>query len=241
MSPSKFCSLLPHNLFSFDVYSIHTTSHRTPASYIWTTKHQTQIVNDHTQHIFHLNMVVTDDEGLQSVCTPDTPNTLTRSSRLAPDAMQALAEFMREKDEQDRRFDELRLQAERDHEDRIVTMADFQEDWNQSQVGRAEDWVGGVGGGREADGGGFSSGTTTRRRRFLRNRCSKALRRIRRLRWCRLRPSTSSCGNGRSVSATSGRISLRNRSIDRPDTHTRDKTEVDLWNACRLQAGYRGI
>jgi len=89
-------------------------------------------------------MTVTDDEELQSVRTPNTPNTLlTGSSRLAPDAMQALAEFMREKDEQDRRFDELRLQAERDHEDRIVTMADFQEDWNQSQVG--EGWGGWIG------------------------------------------------------------------------------------------------
>lgn len=82
-------------------------------------------------------MLVTDDEELQSVRTPNTPHTLlTETSRLAPDAMQALAEFMREKDEQDRRFEELRLQAERDHEDRIVTMADFQEDWNQSQVCR---------------------------------------------------------------------------------------------------------
>jgi cyclophilin family peptidyl-prolyl cis-trans isomerase len=41
---------------------------------------------------------------------------------------------MSEKDEQAKRFEELRLQAEKAHESRAFSMADFEEDWNQSQV-----------------------------------------------------------------------------------------------------------
>ncbi|KAF8250269.1 N-6 adenine-specific DNA methyltransferas-like protein 2, partial [Wilcoxina mikolae CBS 423.85] len=53
--------------------------------------------------------------------------------RLAPSTWDALAEFMREKDEQARRFEDLRLKAEQEHEARIATMEDFEEDWNHSQ------------------------------------------------------------------------------------------------------------
>jgi hypothetical protein len=41
---------------------------------------------------------------------------------------------MREKDEQARRFEDLRLKAEQEHEARIATMEDFEEDWSHSQV-----------------------------------------------------------------------------------------------------------
>ena len=41
---------------------------------------------------------------------------------------------MTEKDEQARRFEELRIKAAAAHADRIATMDDFEEDWNQSQV-----------------------------------------------------------------------------------------------------------
>lgn len=43
---------------------------------------------------------------------------------------------MKEKDEQLRRFEELKLKAQQEEEARVMaTMADFEEDWNHSQVG----------------------------------------------------------------------------------------------------------
>jgi hypothetical protein len=54
--------------------------------------------------------------------------------RLPADTLNLLAEFMKEKDEQERRFEDLKKNAEQDHEDRIASMLDFTEDWNQSQV-----------------------------------------------------------------------------------------------------------
>lgn len=46
---------------------------------------------------------------------------------------------MREKDEQAHRFEELRLKAEAaENERRIVSMEDFEEDWNHSQVSGSE-------------------------------------------------------------------------------------------------------
>lgn len=54
---------------------------------------------------------------------------------MAPSTLNALAEFMKEKDDQLRRFEELRLKAQQEEEARVVaTMADFEEDWNHSQV-----------------------------------------------------------------------------------------------------------
>ncbi|KAI5789919.1 putative N6-adenine methyltransferase-domain-containing protein [Pyronema domesticum] len=53
--------------------------------------------------------------------------------QLPADTLNLLAEFMKEKDEQERRFEDLKKKAEQDHEDRIASMLDFTEDWNQSQ------------------------------------------------------------------------------------------------------------
>ncbi|KAI5813822.1 putative N6-adenine methyltransferase-domain-containing protein [Pyronema omphalodes] len=53
--------------------------------------------------------------------------------QLPADTLNLLAEFMKEKDEQERRFEDLKKKAEQDHEDRIASMLDFSEDWNQSQ------------------------------------------------------------------------------------------------------------
>lgn len=43
---------------------------------------------------------------------------------------------MKEKDDQLRRFEELRLKAQQEEEEArvVATMADFEEDWNHSQV-----------------------------------------------------------------------------------------------------------
>jgi hypothetical protein len=78
-----------------------------------------------------------EDEDLKSAYPP--PSTYAQNmrdshdDRLAPSTMDALAEFMRERDEASRRFSELQAQAEAAHEDRQFSMADFSEDWNQSQ------------------------------------------------------------------------------------------------------------
>jgi len=53
--------------------------------------------------------------------------------QLSASTLEALKSFMSERDEQQRRFEELRGKAEDGHDKRIVTMTDFEEDWNQSQ------------------------------------------------------------------------------------------------------------
>jgi len=58
---------------------------------------------------------------------------VTADGRLSASTLEALKSFMSERDEQQRRFEELRGKAEDGHDKRIVTMTDFEEDWNQSQ------------------------------------------------------------------------------------------------------------
>jgi hypothetical protein len=84
-------------------------------------------------------MTLSEDEDLKSASpsprtyAQHTVGTNTDISRLAPSTMDALAEFMRERDEAARRFSELQQKAQAAHEDRQFSMADFSEDWNQSQ------------------------------------------------------------------------------------------------------------
>ena len=59
---------------------------------------------------------------------------VTANGRLSASTLEALKSFMSERDEQQRRFEELRGKGEDGHDKRIVTMTDFEEDWNQSQV-----------------------------------------------------------------------------------------------------------
>lgn len=58
-------------------------------------------------------------------------------NRLSPEALQALKAFLSEKDERQQRFEALKKKAEEDHVERgkIVTINDFEEDWQHSQVG----------------------------------------------------------------------------------------------------------
>lgn len=51
-------------------------------------------------------------------------------------ALEALNSFLVEKDERQKRFEDLKATLEKEYEERqkIITMEDFEEDWQQSQV-----------------------------------------------------------------------------------------------------------
>ncbi|KAG0642814.1 putative N6-adenine methyltransferase-domain-containing protein [Tuber brumale] len=55
--------------------------------------------------------------------------------KLSPAALEALNSFLLEKDERQKRFEDLKATLEKEYEERqkIITMEDFEEDWQQSQ------------------------------------------------------------------------------------------------------------
>lgn len=63
-------------------------------------------------------------------------NLVLGTNRLSPEALEALKSFLTEKDERQQRFEELKKKAEEDRVERgkIVTIDDFEEDWQNSQV-----------------------------------------------------------------------------------------------------------
>ena len=74
--------------------------------------------------------------------------------RLSSAALEALNSFLIEKDERQKRFEDLKATLEKEYEERqrIITMEDFEEDWQQSQVGERAKTRGlrGEGGGGES-------------------------------------------------------------------------------------------
>jgi hypothetical protein len=110
---------------------------------------------------------------------------VTANGRLSASTLEALKSFMSERDEQQRRFEELRGKAEDRHDKRIVTMADFEEDWNQSQVTSLSHvrgvWLLAV----FSHSSHFSSGTTMRRRYRLQKSFWKGLQTKRSSDWFR--------------------------------------------------------
>jgi hypothetical protein len=65
-----------------------------------------------------------------------TNNLLHGNCRLSASSLEALNEFMTEHAEQLNRFEDLKAHADSEYEKpkRIISMADFGEDWNYSQV-----------------------------------------------------------------------------------------------------------
>lgn len=63
-------------------------------------------------------------------------NLVLWTNRLSPEALEALKSFLTEKDERNQRFVELKKKAEEDRVERgkIITINDFEEDWQHSQV-----------------------------------------------------------------------------------------------------------
>lgn len=63
-------------------------------------------------------------------------NLVLWTNRLSPEALEALKSFMTEKDERQQRFEKLKKKAEEDRVERgkIITINDFEEDWQHSQV-----------------------------------------------------------------------------------------------------------